>query len=35
MRRLLLLFAALLCVSAQAQTYPNRPIKFIVPFPPT
>jgi tripartite-type tricarboxylate transporter receptor subunit TctC len=34
MRRLLLIVSALLCVSAHAQPYPNRPIKFIVPFPP-
>jgi tripartite-type tricarboxylate transporter receptor subunit TctC len=34
MRKLLLVFATLLCTSALAQPYPNRPIKFIVPFPP-
>ena len=34
MRKLLLVFATLLCATAQAQPYPNRPIRFIVPFPP-
>jgi tripartite-type tricarboxylate transporter receptor subunit TctC len=34
MKRLLLVLAMLLCTAAQAQPYPNRPIKFIVPFPP-
>jgi tripartite-type tricarboxylate transporter receptor subunit TctC len=34
MKKLLLALATLLCVSAHAQPYPNRPIKFIVPFPP-
>lgn len=36
MRKLLLIIAALACtlVQAQAQPYPNRPIKFVVPFPP-
>lgn len=34
MKRLLLILVALLCTSVQAQPYPNRPIKFIVPFPP-
>jgi tripartite-type tricarboxylate transporter receptor subunit TctC len=34
MKRMLLMLAMLLCVSAHAQPYPNRPIKFIVPFPP-
>ena len=34
MRRLLLILITLLCAAAQAQPYPNRPIKFIVPFPP-
>ena len=36
MRRLLLILTALVCAAAQAHTqpYPNRPIKFIVPFPP-
>ena len=34
MKKLLLILATLLCTAAQAQSYPNRPIKFIVPFPP-
>jgi len=34
MKRLLLVLAACLCSAAQAQPYPNRPIKFVVPFPP-
>src|SRR6185503_1394479 len=34
MRLFALLFAALLSVAAQAQSYPNRPIRFIVSFPP-
>jgi tripartite-type tricarboxylate transporter receptor subunit TctC len=34
MRKLLLVLATLLCATAQAQPYPNRPIRFIVPFPP-
>jgi tripartite-type tricarboxylate transporter receptor subunit TctC len=34
MKRLLLVLATLLCTAVQAQPYPNRPIKFIVPFPP-
>ena len=34
MGRLLLILTTLLCAAAQAQPYPNRPIKFIVPFPP-
>jgi tripartite-type tricarboxylate transporter receptor subunit TctC len=36
MRKLLLFIAAFACtfVQAQAQPYPNRPIKFVVPFPP-
>src|SRR6201988_3309648 len=34
MKRLLLALAACLCTAAQAQSYPNRPIKFVVPFPP-
>jgi tripartite-type tricarboxylate transporter receptor subunit TctC len=34
MKKLLLVLATLLCTSALAQPYPNRPIKFIVPFPP-
>ncbi len=34
MRKLVLIFAALLSVSVHGQPYPNRPIKFIVPFPP-
>ena len=34
MGRLLLILTMLLCAAAQAQPYPNRPIKFIVPFPP-
>jgi len=34
MRKLIVALAALCAVSAQAQTYPNRPITMIVPFPP-
>jgi len=34
MRLFALLFAALLSVAAQAQSYPNRPVRFIVSFPP-
>ena len=36
MKKFLLLLAAVLCAvaPAQAQTYPNRAIKFVVPFPP-
>jgi tripartite-type tricarboxylate transporter receptor subunit TctC len=34
MRRFALLFAALLAASAQAQEFPNKPLRFIVPFPP-
>ena len=34
MRKLLLVAAACLCTAAQAQPYPNRPVKFVVPFPP-
>ena len=34
MKKLLLVLAMFLCAAAQAQTYPNRPIKFVVPFPP-
>ena len=34
MRLLALLAAALLALAAQAQEYPNRPIRFIVSFPP-
>jgi tripartite-type tricarboxylate transporter receptor subunit TctC len=34
MTRLLLILATLLCTGVQAQSYPNRPIRFIVPFPP-
>ena len=34
MKRLLLVLAACLCGAVQAQPYPNRPIKFVVPFPP-
>src|SRR6185295_9037764 len=34
MKKLLLILATLLCTVVQAQPYPNRPIKFIVPFPP-
>ena len=33
-RFLLLLAAAALTLPAQAQNYPNRPIRFVVPFPP-
>jgi tripartite-type tricarboxylate transporter receptor subunit TctC len=34
MKRLVLLLAALLAACAQAQDYPSKPIRFIVPFPP-
>ena len=34
MKKLLLVLAMFLCAAAQAQPYPNRPIRFIVPFPP-
>jgi tripartite-type tricarboxylate transporter receptor subunit TctC len=34
MKKLLLVLAMFVCATAQAQTYPNRPIRFIVPFPP-
>jgi tripartite-type tricarboxylate transporter receptor subunit TctC len=34
MKKLLIIFATLVCTAVQAQPYPNRPIKFIVPFPP-
>jgi tripartite-type tricarboxylate transporter receptor subunit TctC len=34
MRAFVLLFAALLIPCAQAQDYPSKPIRFIVPFPP-
>ena len=34
MKKLLLVLLMFLCVAAQAQPYPNRPIRFIVPFPP-
>ena len=34
MKKLLLVLTTLLCTSALAQTYPNRSIRFIVPFPP-
>ena len=34
MRLLALLAAALLTLGAQAQDYPNRPIRFVVSFPP-
>jgi tripartite-type tricarboxylate transporter receptor subunit TctC len=35
MRRYALLFLALLlCTAATAQTYPSRPVRFVVPFPP-
>ena len=33
-RYLLLLAVAALALPAQAQNYPNRPIRFVVPFPP-
>ena len=34
MRKLLLLVAALACASVNAQDYPSKPIRYIVPFPP-
>ena len=34
MRMLLSLLAALACASANAQDYPAKPIRYIVPFPP-
>jgi len=34
MRLLILLLAALIGCAAQAQEYPNRPLRFIVPYPP-
>ena len=34
MKKLLLVLAMFLCAVAHAQPYPNRPIRFIVPFPP-
>ena len=34
MKKLLLILATLLCTAVHAQPYPNRPIKFIGPFPP-
>jgi tripartite-type tricarboxylate transporter receptor subunit TctC len=34
MKKLLLIFSLLMCAAVQAQSYPNRPIKFVVPFPP-
>lgn len=34
MKVLLLILATFLCTLAQAQPYPNRPIRFVVPFPP-
>jgi tripartite-type tricarboxylate transporter receptor subunit TctC len=34
MKKFLLMLALLLSTGVQAQTYPSRPIKFIVPFPP-
>jgi tripartite-type tricarboxylate transporter receptor subunit TctC len=34
MKLFVLLFAALLGTAAQAQEYPNRPLRFIVPYPP-
>ena len=34
MNKLLLGLLSLVCVAVQAQPYPNRPIKFVVPFPP-
>ena len=34
MKLLALLFAALLSAAAQAQDYPSRPLRFIVPYPP-
>ena len=34
MRLFVFLFTALLCTAALAQDYPNRPLRFIVPYPP-
>jgi len=34
MRLFVFLFTALLCAAALAQDYPNRPLRFIVPYPP-
>jgi tripartite-type tricarboxylate transporter receptor subunit TctC len=34
MRIGILLAGLLVSVAAQAQPYPNRPVKFVVPFPP-
>ena len=34
MKKLLLIVAAMLSMTVHAQSYPNRPIRFIVPFPP-
>ena len=34
MKKLLLGLFAFVCMAVQAQTYPNRAIKFVVPFPP-
>jgi tripartite-type tricarboxylate transporter receptor subunit TctC len=35
MRKLIALFALLACTVAAAQTYPTRPVRIVVPFPPS